>query len=252
MIPGAFPGMVGHGGWPGAVITQPPFEGFGHRVPDFMWISRHSGALEPVLIAIEAPGKGWLVDEKNPRQSAELTQALNQFRQWDEWLQNNQEVFFKTFAIPPEWRARRFLPRYLLIYGRRGENDAEIAKLRQYIHQTTAVTAITYDHLAPLHRQSSYISVKSDGAGLYTAVGMAATARLSPQHPDWWQIIHGRDDMVRSAAWISDERRDYLLEHLARCDAWGKRLSRDPQRGVRLASRRARWRPTLTVASVWP
>jgi hypothetical protein len=48
---------------------------------------RPSALVQPVLIEIESPGKRWLAGKgKAARPSADFTQALNQLRQWEEWL----------------------------------------------------------------------------------------------------------------------------------------------------------------------
>lgn len=221
LVPGAFPEFSGHGGWPGAMVVQPPLKGFGHRIPDFMWISRHSGAVEPVLVEIEDPNKPWLAGGRGePRPSHQLTQALNQFRQWEEWLNENLEVFFKAFAIPPEWRRRGFSPRYLLIYGRKGENPEEITKLRRHLRSHQNLSTLTYDHLKPIRNHDDYLSLRSDGAGRYEALAMPATARLTPDSPEQWKLISGRMPTVEANIWISSERKEFLRDFLPRCDAW--------------------------------
>src|SRR3954464_479610 len=110
LVLGAFPGMVGHGPFPPALIRQPPLRGLGIRLPDFMWITRYTGAVIPVLIEIEAPGKSWISGEKPPRPSADLSHALAQLREWREWFDSpaNRQVFLDCYRIPEAWRSRRF------------------------------------------------------------------------------------------------------------------------------------------------
>jgi hypothetical protein len=221
LVPGAFPEFSGHGAWPFALITQPDLKGFGHRIPDFMWITRHSGAVQPVLIEIEDPRKPWLADRKNPRPSYELTQALNQFRQWSEWLHANEDVFFRSFGVPSDWRSRRFRPRYVLIYGRKSEDPVEVPRLRQYLgEQMKDTLLLTFDHLAPIRDHENYLCVEGDGLGSYRAIAAPATARFTPNHPESWRVVSGRLDVVEAIPDITDERKAFLADHLPRCDAW--------------------------------
>ncbi len=221
LVPGAFPGWAGHGAWPDGMVAQPPLQGFGHRRPDFLWIARHSGAVEPVFIEIEDPGKQWLAGGSEPRPSHQLTQALNQLRQWREWLSDNREVFFNAYAIPPEWRRRGFSPRYLLIYGRKGENPEEITRLRQDIRsEQRSVETLTYDHLEPIEKHRSFLTLRCDGTGHYEALTVPATARLGGIDAEQWRLVSGRQAAVEANDWISEERKRYLREFLPHCDDW--------------------------------
>lgn len=221
MVPGAFPEYSGHGAWPYALITQPPLKGFGRRIPDFMWITRHSGAVQPVMIEIEDPAKPWLVGNDDPRPSHQLTQALNQIRQWSEWLEDNGDLFFKVFAVPPEWKLRSFRPLYILIYGRKGENPREIAKLRQYLQdEKRDLRVLTYDHLTPIRDHDGYLCIKGDGQGQYKAIAMPPTARLHPSDPESWMCVAGRQQVIEADESLTEERREFLIDYVTRCDAW--------------------------------
>lgn len=221
LVPGAFPEFAGHGAFLDAMVAQPPLQGLGKRIPDFMWIARHSGAVIPVLIEIESPSKKWIAGTDPPRASAELTQALAQLREWREWMSRptNQQTFLDTYRIPEEWRARRLEPIYMLIYGRADENREVIGKLRTDDRDHL----LAYDHLEPRPNQDDYITVRNDGAGGYTALHMPACARLSPTYDDWWRMIAGRRDMVHRNDWISDDGQAYLLDRIDDWDRWADR-----------------------------
>jgi Domain of unknown function (DUF4263) len=224
-VPFAFPGNLGHGAYLEAMITQPPLKGLGTRVPDFLWIARHSGALMPVLVEIEAPSKKLVSGGKPKQHSAELSQALAQLREWREWLDipANQQVFLDTYQIPLEWRSRRrFQPSYVLVMGRRDEDRDTIGKFRADLWP--GQTLLTYDHLEPFEKQRNYITVRNDGAGGYGALHMPACADLEPNQAEWWRMIQGREQMVRASEWIDEERRSYLLDRIADWDAWAARI----------------------------
>lgn len=223
MVPGAFPAFSGHGAWPYGLITQPPLKGFGHRIPDFMWITRNSGVVQPVLIEIEDPAKRWLAGRDDRRPSHQLTQALNQIRQWSEWIEDNEDVFFKAFGIPPEWRQRSFRPLYFLIYGRKEENPREIAKLRQYLHdEKRNLYLLTYDHLSPNRDHDSYLCIRGDGQGRYQAVAMPPTTKMHPNDPESWMCVSGRQEVIEAQELITEERKRFLIDHVRRCDMWAE------------------------------
>jgi antiviral defense system Shedu protein SduA len=121
LLPFGFPDYTGHGPYLQALVSQPELAGLGVRQPDFLWLSRNSGEICPVLIEIEKPTKRWATAGKNPQPTAELTQALNQLRQWREWMRNPQNVmiFLERYGVPLNWRRRQFSPLYVLIYGRK-------------------------------------------------------------------------------------------------------------------------------------
>jgi hypothetical protein len=225
-VPGVSPFITGggHGPWLDAVITQPPLQGLGKRVPDFMWIMRDSAFLIPVLVEIEAPGKPWFVGGDNPRSSAALTQALNQFRQWREWFaaSGNLQVFFDTYAIPQSFRRRKFKPLYVLVFGRRRPDPQTVGRLRADLQRDDQFL-VSYDHLRGTADASRCLSVRNDGSGGFTAVAMPPTATFSPHEPYWWRLISGREEAVRSCRGISEDRRAFLLERLAALDAWSER-----------------------------
>ena len=226
LIPGAFPDHVGHGAFPDALISQPALSGIGERRPDFMWIARNSAMVQPVLIEIESPGKRWIVGKgKNQQQSADFTQALNQLRQWEQWLDKraNQEVLLEQYGVPADWSRRRaFRPRFWLIYGRSEENPGEIAKLRDY-YALRSLQAITYDNLrAPNYQCRNYLTVRSKGNGEYTAIHMPPTATWTASSPESWIAVTGREQAV-AASDMPDDRKNYLIEQIPAWNAWAKK-----------------------------
>lgn len=241
LLPGAFIALTGHGAYMKALITQPDLQGIGDRQPDFMWLTRDSGTLSPVLVEIERPGKSWVTGGKNPQPTADLTQALNQFRQWREWLDRpaNRLVFFEQYGIPQRWRARRFVPFYLLIYGRRSEDPDEIARVRAELKRSDQ-DLMTYDHIHYDTRQTGYISVRRDGTGRFLALHMPASAKLDPSDPESWSKVAGRAEMVERNPWISDERKHFLIEdRIPQWDDWAEHYY-ERQRAARQARRSAR------------
>jgi len=243
LLPFGFPDFTGHGPHPRALISQPELVGLGSRQPDFLWLTRDSAELRPVLIEIEKPTKRWATTGKDPQQTADLSQALNQLRQWREWMDRPENVliFRGRFGVPPSWHPRRFRPMYVLIYGRKNENPTEIARLRAEHHRDDQ-RLITYDHIRPQTRQTGYISVRNDGEGTFQALHMPATASLKPDDPDEWLKIKGRIQMVERNEWISVERKRYLIEdRLPSWEDWARNYhAREAERReARRSARRA-------------
>ena len=124
LVPGADPATdVGSNGfYPSGVITQPQLSGVSSRFPDFCIISHDSGSVYATLVEIESPSKAWAT--KKGHQSAQLTQAINQIKDWKAWFseQPNQITFLRDFQLP-DWLHgdRSFEQRYILVYGRRRE-----------------------------------------------------------------------------------------------------------------------------------
>ena len=224
LVPGAFPNGIGHGAFPEALISQPALSGIGARRPDFMWLARNSAMVQPVLIEIESPQKRWLAGRpRDLRPSADLTHALNQLRQWEQWLEKpaNQDVLLESYGVPTDWRRHRTLrPQYWLIYGRRTENPEEIAKLRDYYSQR-GLNVHAYDNLhRPNEWCKDYITVRSRGDGTYTAVHIPPTVSWIASSPESWRVVRGRAEAVLASTAISDERKTFLVEQIPEWDAW--------------------------------
>ncbi len=127
MVPGSRTPGSPSGHWPFhlALIARPPLHGFNGRVPDFMWLSTHSGAWYPAMIEIERPGKRVFTGAGIP--SAEFNQARNQHKQWQVWLNEpaNMSSFMVHYGIDSWFQQRLEVGRhFILIYGRRSEFES--------------------------------------------------------------------------------------------------------------------------------
>ena len=125
-LPGALtPGSrSGHDPLHGAVISQPRLPGLATKIPDFMWIAKHSATWYPTLIEIEKPSKRVFSARGIP--TAEFTQARNQLAEWRVWFSKPENVqqFITSYAIPDWFRLGRPMQLHMvLIYGRRSEFD---------------------------------------------------------------------------------------------------------------------------------
>lgn len=138
----------------GLVFTQPRLQGLGARqFPDFLWLDTTGGALTPVLIEIERPGKAWFT--KRGDLTAQFHQAHQQLGDWRAWFleAENQLLFRRTYV---DWlgdfRSRPLLPRYVLVFGRDTEFDADSTGKRagrRFVTARRHETLSTHDELTP-------------------------------------------------------------------------------------------------------
>lgn len=125
MIPGGS-GDIGPGGHHqsemGLVFREARLRGAGRDYgPDFMWVTRSSGLITPILIEIEKPSKRWFKSDGRP--TRHLADAHDQLNDWSDWFarEGNEAIFRETYLFKEPYQSRRLEPQYLLIYGRSNE-----------------------------------------------------------------------------------------------------------------------------------
>ncbi|HTU36681.1 MAG TPA: Shedu anti-phage system protein SduA domain-containing protein [Acidimicrobiales bacterium] len=219
-----------HGGWRNLLISQPPLPGITRRVPDFMWLSKTSEDIIPVLVEIEAPGKRWLT--KGGDRTADLTHAEGQLAAWNRRLDDpaSRQMFADLYDFPSRWATEYNLePRFVLIYGRRTEFEGYPDRnlLRRGIRER-GVAAMTFDRLSPLAGSNNSVCVKIRN-NRPVAIAIPPTFRLGPGNADEMAALDGLDDAIRSNSLITDERRRFLLERLP----YWKGLAAERERGGR-------------------
>lgn len=172
-----------------------------------------------MFIEIEDPDKPWITDKG--QQHHELTYALRQLRQWREWFNDaiNRQVFFKRFQVPELFIERQWEPIWVLIYGRQ-RDDERVAKLRADL-QSRNQRVIPYEHLEPDAEARDFICA-SNRTGRYEAVSIPPTVRLHPAVAEEWSLIEGKEDAASTSAWMTPERRTFLIERFPYWDAWGR------------------------------
>lgn len=224
MVPGgqSMSGPSGHSAYPCALITQPRLPGFQAKVPDFLWLSADSLNLYAVLVEIEAPTKPMFTRAKNP--TAEFTQAQTQLATWKAWLSvpSNETAFrqayMQSFDIP--WR--RFVPQFVLIYGRRAELEArpELNATRAHM-QRESEFYMTFDRLHPIKDQDNYMTARFDGVR-YQAVAMPATLELRPSDAEYRAAIFGKEDVVDRTPFMTSDRKEFLKRRFSYWDEWAR------------------------------
>jgi hypothetical protein len=215
-------------------ISQPELPGFQRKQPDFMIVTHDSAAVMPILIEIEAPGKPWAT--ANGVQSAKLTQAIDQLRQWKSWFSEPENVlqFRRAYAIDDSlMRFRQLEPKYVLIYGRRAEASAieAFAKKRALLEGDDEVF-MTYDRLAPGERNRGTLMLRVDRTGpdpRLRVVTVPPTFTIDRWDAEEYSRLTGREEAIRRAPLIADERKAFLLRRTAYSDEYVERKrSKDP------------------------
>lgn len=212
-----------HGLFPTAVISQPKLTGLQTKIPDFLLISRDSASIYANFIEIEAPNKTWAT--KKGQQSAELTQAINQIKDWKSWFENgiNRQKFIQEYKLSDDMiEGKSFQQKYILIYGRRNDPNLtpDFNKKRTSLQNTDEIF-MTYDRLVPNSDFKDYMTVKLDSNG-YHAVQIPPTLRISPFCAQDWCLIKGKETAVNNNIFLSKGRKKFLNSRWTYWDRWAK------------------------------
>lgn len=224
LVPGAqsMSGPSGHSAYPAALIRQPKLPSFDYKIPDFMWIAVDSAKIYAVMIEIEAPKKKWFNKDETP--NAKFSQAKDQLTKWRVWFREprNEEAFLDYYNLPSWRRDRRFVPQFVLIYGRRAEFEGKpnLTKKRAN-EERESEYFMTFDRLKPIHDSSQYMTIERNKSG-YKAVSIPATVQLGPVFSQYRSLISGKEYCVDSSHYMTNERKGFLTRRLAYWDEYGR------------------------------
>lgn len=226
MVPGSRTpgGSTGH--WPLhlALIARPPLHGFNGRVPDFMWLSKHSGNWFPAMVEIERPGKLIFTAGGIPR--AEFTQARNQLRQWQTWLNEptNQLSFMDNYGIDSRDRQHLQMGRhFILVYGRRSEFETkpQLSKERGGLLSGNE-ELMSFDRLAPEPLVKEAITVEPMGNGQFKVIWVPENFGLCPAKAGFLPAYVGLEKAIEQNPNISKDRCEFLKERIEYWSDWVK------------------------------
>lgn len=226
-----------HGGWARIVIAEPPIPGIRLRRPDFMWLTKNSEDLIPVLIEIEAPGKKWLTGSGD--RTSDLQHAEGQLAEWQQKLDDpdGRSQFADLYEFPQRWAQRfNFVPRFMLIYGRRGEFTEEPDRNRQRRGlRDPSVDAMTYDRLEPLFGSRHCVCVRIEDTNRRRVVAVPPTFGFGPHNARSIARVVGLREAIEANEQISDARRAFLLDRLPYWQGLGRK---EIDEGLNLGIRR--------------
>jgi hypothetical protein len=226
MVPGSRTPGGGSGHWPLhlALISQPTLHGFNGRIPDFMWLSKHSGSWFPAMVEIERPDKLIYTDEGVPR--ADFTHARNQLTQWQSWLNEpeNQLSFVNHYGIDPWVRKNTQMGRhFILIYGRRSEFEGKPHLSRERGNLLTGDEELmSFDQLRPEMDVLSAVTVKPIGNGQFRVINVPETFSLWSGVAHYLPAYVGLEDAIEKNPNISRERCAFLKERIGYWLDWVK------------------------------
>lgn len=209
-----------HGLFPNAVISQPVLTGLATKIPDFLMIANDSECIYALLIEIESPCKSWFT--KTGQQRAELTQAINQLKEWQLWFSDplNVAQFMDEYKIPDKMkRIRIFEQKYILIYGRRDEVISSGHNKKRAKLEGKNEIYMTYDRLFPDERLSNDLCAKIDGKG-YKAISVPPTFRFYPWDAKDLSLIRGKEEAAQNNNIISEKRKKFLVDRWQYWDKW--------------------------------
>ncbi|WP_261342730.1 DUF4263 domain-containing protein [Aureliella helgolandensis] len=230
LVPGAWtPGTKsGHPPFCNVLITQPKLPGFEARIPDFLWISRHSGSMYAAMVEIERPSKTLFTSAPVP--TAEFTQAYNQFAQWRIWFDwpANQQLFYDHYGITPKQLfSLDFDLHFILVFGRRSEFESKpkLSKLRGKLANGRNEELISFDRLSPDRWLDCAVTVTPAGGGRFTVKYVPETFTTSPHGAHDLLVLDGLEAAIDSNDDITPDRRAFLKQRVAYWCKWAKEKS---------------------------
>lgn len=241
LIPGGT-GDIGPGGNHGSdlqvVFRQPRLKGAGRDfAPDFMWVTRSSSLITPILIEIEKPSKRWFTAEGRP--TRHFVDAHDQLRDWRTWFAtgSNAQTFQDQYAfLGDSWRDRTLAPQYVLIYGRKsefevggGHSDPAALNRKRAQLRGPDETLMTFDALIPRFEQSSSITATMKATGP-EAFAFSPLYRTGPHLLGELQHLAGVDDALSRSVMMTEERHRYLAD---RWQHWTNMSAREAKSGRR-------------------
>ncbi|MDX2403450.1 DUF4263 domain-containing protein [Streptomyces microflavus] len=221
MIPGGS-GDVGpgghHGSDMGAVFRRPKLEGAGRSFePDFMWITRSSGLVTPILIEIEKPSKRWF--KQNGRPTSEFTEARDQLNDWRSWFarEGNPALFREKFLfLGDRYLDRPLEPQYVLVYGREsefkvggGHGNPNALRYKRDQQRGSNETFMTFDALRPRydHSRSMTLTMTSQGPELFAFSPVYGTSAFVGEGA---LLLGDPDGALARTTMMNEARRTYL------------------------------------------
>ncbi|GAA1749065.1 Shedu anti-phage system protein SduA domain-containing protein [Streptomonospora arabica] len=220
MIPGGS-GDIGPGGHHGselsAVFRRPRLRGSGPEFePDFMWITRSSALITPILVEIEKPSKRWF--QANRRPTAHFRDAHDQLNDWRSWFarEGNKASFRDRFLFTDRYDDRPLEPQFVLVYGREaefrrggGHHDAGTLRHKRDGQRRGDESFMSFDALRPRydHACSVTVTMTADGPRPFAFSPRYGTTVYSGQNA---LILGDPSEALRRSVMMTDERKEYL------------------------------------------
>jgi Domain of unknown function (DUF4263) len=223
MIPGGS-GDIGpgghHGSDMGAVFRRPNLIGGGRAFqPDFMWVTRSTSLITPILVEIEKPSKRWF--RRDGRPTSEFTEAHDQLNDWRSWFarDGNKALFRERFLFLSEkYEDRPLEPEYVLVYGRQSEfgiggrhTNPGALRFKRDQQRRMNESFMTFDALRPHfdHSNSLMLTMTAQGPKIHAFSPVYGTGTNVGEGA---LLLGDPHDALDRSVMISDERRAYLAK----------------------------------------
>lgn len=238
MVPGGS-GDVGPGGHHGSEFsimwTRPVLKGAGRDlIPDFMWVTRSSGLITPILVEIEKPSKRWFQADGRP--TADFRDAHDQLNDWRAWFarDENRSLFRGTYLLEDSHSNRPLEPQFVLVYGRKtefepggGHRDPGALLSKRDTQRAAGESFYTFDALRPRYDHANSVTARMTARGPEALV-FSPLYGTDTESGAMVLTVQGVAEALDRAVMLTDERKRYLRERL---EHW---------RGVELAAREDR------------
>ena len=221
MVPGGS-GDVGPGGHHGsefsALFSQPTLQGAGRMFrPDFMWVTRSTSLITPILIEIEKPSKRWF--QPNGRPTADFRDAHDQLNDWRTWfsLDENKALFRRNFVFDTDqYEHRPLLPQFVLIYGRQsefdfsgGHRDPSALRSKRDFQRADGESFMTFDSLRPRYDHANSLTISMTARGP-KVVAFSPTYGTSTNSGRLALRFYEIEAALERSQMMSKNRKDYL------------------------------------------
>lgn len=220
MVPGGS-GDVGPGGHHGSEFSilwaRPTLHGAGRDlVPDFMWVTRSSGLITPILIEIEKPSKRWF--KPNGRPTGDFRDAHDQLNDWRAWFaaDENRSLFRRRFLLEKRYEDRPLEPQYVLVYGRTtefeqggGHTDPEALRRKRDTQRADAESFMTFDALRPRYDHAHSLTARMTATGP-EAIAFSPVFGTDAESGSLALTVDGIDAALDRTVMLTNSRRDYL------------------------------------------
>ncbi len=216
-------GRQGHYPLHCGLISQPKLQGLVSYVPDFMWISTHSGAWFPTLIEIEKPSKR--IFTKRGRPTHEFTEARHQLAEWRTWFKNpvNVEQFMDSYGVPARLRWRTMVLHMILIYGRRAEfeDDPKLTGQISSLLPGDDEELMTFDRLRADLYMKNALTLRATGFGKYRAHWVPPVFETEiPELAERFLHLEGMAEAIDQNDELEAERKDFLKRRVVYWKEW--------------------------------
>lgn len=225
-LPGAYEiigNATGHAPYMNALISQPIIDDGIQRKPDFMWLAKNSLCFCPVLIEIERPSKEEFRKDEYARSG--FTQAVGQIKQWKAILNssNGREQFYERYNIPPHFRELKFMPQYLLLFGRRSEYERDPWLTRLRAEEESGDTRIfSFDRLTEPSRDIYDTVTCKVSNGSYRVISIPPTFVYRPGLSNNYSKLNNFEQAITKMKHTSEKRKQFLIDRYPYWAAFGE------------------------------